>query len=225
MKNSSNCNSCNCFLFQYCEEKNKEELNKKKEIIHFKKGETIIKTGFIVDGFYILKSGYVKVMKKGYGKRKQTFRLCKHGDIIGHRAINRDYYPIDAISITDSTLCFFDINYFYDLLEKNPQLTYNLLLFMADELYVSEKNARNCNLMNVRELVANALLYIDSVYRHENNPPVLSRSDIAELASTTKEQVSKYLSEFQNEKMIELKGKKIVILNKSKLEKIVEDYL
>lgn len=225
MNNLSNCNSCNCFLYQYCEEKNKEELNKKKEIMHFKKGETIIKTGFIVDGFYILKSGYVKVMKKGYGKRKQTFRLCKHGDIIGHRAINRDYYPIDVVAITDSTLCFFDINYFYDLLEKNPQLTYNLLLFMVDELYVSEKNARNYNLMNVRELVANALLYINSVYGHENNPPVLSRSDIAELASTTKEQVSKYLSEFQSEKMIELKGKKIVILNKSKLEKIIEDYL
>lgn len=225
MKIAHNCDFCTCSLYQYCEEKNKAEFNRKKQVVHYKKGETIIRAGFLVDGFYILKSGYVKVMKKGYGKRKQTFRLCKHGDILGHRALNRDYFPVDDVALTDATLCFFTIDYFYELLEKNPRLTYNMLMFMADELYTSEKNARNCSLMNVRELVASALLYIDKVYGQEANPPILSRSDIAELATTTKEQVSKYLSEFQKDGIIDLKSKRIILLNKSKLEKIVEKYI
>lgn len=219
------CKKCNlCEVFRNCEDNNKDEFSRLKEIFLLKKKSSIVKAGFPVDGFYILKSGFVKVLKSGYNEKKQIIRLCKPGDVIGHRALNRDYYPIDAVALTDVHVCFFDINVFHEILLKNPQLAYYLLTFLADELYESEKKARNYAMMNVRESIISALLYIDSEFKNIKGIPVLSRLEIAEIAATTKEQASKYLNELNEDKLIKIKGKKISILQKDKLEKSIEQY-
>jgi CRP/FNR family transcriptional regulator len=48
----------------------------------------------------------------------------------------------------------------------------------------------------------------------------LPREDIANIVGTATETIIRLLSEFKHDKLIELDGKKIKILNKQKLEKI-----
>ena len=52
----------------------------------------------------------------------------------------------------------------------------------------------------------------------------LSRQDIADLAGTTAEQVTRQLSDFENEKLIARNKREIIFLNIKKLENIVSDY-
>ncbi|GIV26599.1 MAG: transcriptional regulator [Bacteroidia bacterium] len=220
------CSQCSCCcFFNLIEENYKKEFDANKKIFNISKGETFIREGDIVDGFYILQQGYAKVMMKGYFKDKQhIIRLCKSGDIIGHRSLNSYYYHISAKALSDSVVCFFDRDFFMQLLKNNSKLSYSLLLFLVKELYESEMKSRNYVMMSVKELVAASVLYIDKKFGKEKDAPALSRQDIAEIASTTKEQVSLYLKELEAEGLIKFENKKIIIKDRLKLESLVEKY-
>ena len=49
----------------------------------------------------------------------------------------------------------------------------------------------------------------------------LSRQDVSDLVGLTSNQVTKVLAEFNKEKLIEIKGKRIIILNKTEIERLV----
>ncbi|MEK6616391.1 MAG: Crp/Fnr family transcriptional regulator, partial [Bacteroidota bacterium] len=120
----------------------------------------------------------------------------------------------------DSVICSFPRHVFLDLLQNNQDLTFNLLMFFADELYNSEVRERNMAHMNVREKTADTLCYLIKVYgadKYKTLNVCLSRQDIADFAGTTKQQVSKTLSDFKREGIIDLDVKNILILNEQKL--------
>jgi len=78
--------------------------------------------------------------------------------------------------------------------------------------------------MTVPEKVADALVTMYEAYgafgeRNTLNL-TLSRQDIANLASTTKEQVSKAISELKSKGIIDAKGKQIDLLDIDKLSAI-----
>ncbi len=220
------CNQCTCCtFFNLIDDHYKQEFNNNKKTFEIKKGERFIQEGNIVDGFYILQKGYAKVMMQGYFKDKQLIiRLCKKGGIIGHRSFNSQNYHISAKTLTNSTVCFLDKEYFKYLLKNNSQLSYALLMFMTQELYESELRSRNYVMMSIKELVISSILYIDKKFGIEKDAPVLSRQEIADIASTTKEQVSLYLKELETDNLISMDGKKIIIRDRRKLETFIEKY-
>ena len=54
-----------------------------------------------------------------------------------------------------------------------------------------------------------------------NNAEILSRQDIAECVGLTSNQVTKVLKEFKQDQVLEIKAKKIRVLNKKRLEEMV----
>ena len=100
------------------------------------------------------------------------------------------------------------------------------MLFLADELNYEESRLRDMAVFNVREKVAKAILIlVDKLginSSHEiNNIEDLSRQDIAELVGLNSNQVTKVLAEFKEDKVLEIDGKKIKVLQQKKLEEIV----
>lgn len=74
---------------------------------------------------------------------------------------------------------------------------------------------------NVRERMAEALLFFKATYGFEPDGQTLnvqfSREEIADFVGTSTESAIRLLSEFNHDKFIELKGKKIKIINLDKL--------
>jgi len=72
--------------------------------------------------------------------------------------------------------------------------------------------------------LAETLLFLQTTFSNEQNQDVISitlpREDIANIVGTATETVIRLLSDFKSDKLIELEGKKIRILNKKGLEKI-----
>src|SRR3990172_13264660 len=77
-------------------------------------------------------------------------------------------------------------------------------------------------MLSVKERIADALLQIQSVFSPSGKTTgvYLSRQEIADFAGTTKEQVSRDLSKFKQDKIIDLNGKEIFILNAEHLKNI-----
>ncbi|MDH5397282.1 MAG: Crp/Fnr family transcriptional regulator [Cyclobacteriaceae bacterium] len=219
------CPSHHCSLLKYCLPENIDLINNRKRCMSVKKGQQVLYERTLVDKIFFIQTGKVKVYKTGINGKQQIIRLSKTGDILGHRGLNRKLYPISAIALSDTILCGLEVNDFVNVLQTNPNLAYHLMMFYADELYYSEIKTRNLAQFSVREKVADALLNIQESFKMSNECEslgvILSRQEIAEIAGTTKEQVSKNLADFKDEGIIQLNGKEILILDCERLKGIV----
>lgn len=205
----------------YCQSEWIEKLNKEKRTFRFKKGELIINEGAYVNGVYFIQSGKVKVFKSVNRDNCQVVRLSKEGDMVGHRGIGyENYYPISATALEESILSFVEIDLFIEALRHSHDFMMNLMRFYSDELRRAEIRYKNSVTMTVREKVAEAILLIIDAYGISTDNMLnvsLSRQDIADVAGTTKEQVSKFLAEFKESNIIDLVGKDIQLKDTERL--------
>ena len=81
--------------------------------------------------------------------------------------------------------------------------------------------------MNLREKIAAAILHLIQNFGPNKTMELterFNREDMASLVCTTPEQVSRQLSDFEREKLIQKRGRKIIVLNPAKLKAIIEGY-
>lgn len=192
------------------------EYLEKKNIVHCRKGKNFILEGAPVQGLYFVHKGKVKVAKTGLNGKEQIVRFASSGEIIGHRGFGAgQFYQISAVALEDSLLCHFSSGLMHEMLQHTPSLTFDLMLFYAEELNRSETKVRKFAQMTVREKVIDSLLYINRKFGQYKNllNVQLTRKEIADFAGTTEEQVIRILSSLKKEKLIQTQGKKIGIDN------------
>lgn len=226
------CNSCTsnkCFIYRYCSKESINILELNKRVLNYKKGQYIFYEGDPVQGLYIIRTGKAKVLSTGYNKRTQIIRLSKTGQLLGHRGLGDKYYLISAAAIDDSVICFVETNVFTQILKNDSELTYELMLLFVNELRISESRMKNLAQMTVREKSAEALLLLKQSFGIRKKDgivldAILTRKDMADLAGLSTEQITKCFSEFRQEKIIQIDGKRITILKPENLFKLIAPY-
>lgn len=222
------CLNANCFIKQYCSPDWQEKLSEAKYQFTQKQGQYIFIEGNPVFGIYFIREGKVKITASGNRNKEQIVRLAKDGHILGHRGLGGDFYPISAVSMEDSSLCFFENKILYDALMTNPRFTYGMMLFYSQELRKAEIRMKHLTQMNVREKTADALLFIREAFGLSPESKTLnvtiSREEISDIAGTSVGQIIHNLSDFEKEKIIAKLGKKIQLLDEKKLGAIVMTY-
>lgn len=230
--NKINCTDCengNCFIKKHCLENIEQTvtIHDNKFVNRYTKNQLIFMEGNFVDSINFIQSGRVKVFKKGAFGKDQIIRLISDGEILGHRGLSdAEKLSISATSITDSLICSFDKTFFFKLLKTTPELTFNLMLYFANELNHEENKLRDLSIFNVREKVAKALLIMINAYglneKNEiNHAHELSRQDIAELVGLNSNQVTKILADLKEDNILETDNKTIKIINLISLKEIV----
>jgi len=231
MKNRIECNECKnekCFIKQGCYGDWLNKISSNNNQIWYKKGNHIFKEGEPIYGIYFIQQGGVKVVTTNLHGREQIVRLAKEGQILGHRGLGRTYYYFNAVALMDSLLCFVENDLFNEACMNCPKFANKLIYFYASELRRAELRVKYQAQMNIREKVAMAFMYIYEIFGMNPETKMLtislSRQDIADLAGTTAGQVTRQLSDFENEKLITRNKREIIFLNINKLENIVSDY-
>lgn len=229
---SQECNSCinnKCFIYRYCSKESINILELNKRVLYYKKGQYVFYEGDPIQGLYIIRKGKVKVLSTGYNNKTQIIRLSKTGQLLGHRALGEKYYLISAAAIDDSVICFIDTNVFTQILKNDSTLTYELMLLFVNELRISESRMKNLAQMTVREKSAEALLLLKQSFGLTKGDGIvldgiLTRKDMADLAGLSVEQITKCFSEFRQEQIIRIDGKRITILKPENLSKLITPY-
>ena len=201
-------------------------LDKKNSFL-CKKSHQFIIEGAPMQGLYFIKKGKVKTIKTGINGRQQIVRFTKDGDTLGFRGFGTSKrYLIGAYALEDTDLCNFSNEVMLEILHTVPEFTYDLMLFYAEELNKSENNIRKIAHMNVRERVIDSLLYIHRKFGQTDGTIdiALSRKEIADFAGTTEEQVTRMISSLKKEQLIETTGKRIGLLNITKLRTEIMDH-
>ena len=194
----------------------------------YKKGDYIFREDDPIYGIHFIQQGGVKVVTTSLHGREQIVRIAKEGQILGHRGLGKTNYYFNAVALMDSLICFVENELFYDAVMNCPKFAFNLIFFYASELRRAELRVKNQAQMNIREKVAMAFIYSYEVFGMNPETKMLnislSRQDIADIAGTTPEQVTRQLSDFESEKLIAKNKREIIFLNIKGLEEIVSDY-
>lgn len=213
-------------LMNFSFEDDLEVINCNKICNHFKKGQTIFYEGNTPPGLYCINKGKVKLYRTGKDGKEQITGFGIPGDFLGYRAIiAEEGYANSATALEDTVVCLIRKEDFLTMLQKNSYISKQMMVSLCKELGIAMEKIQSLSQKSVRERLAETLFYLKDTFKGkaENDNEIeiiLPREDIANIVGTTTETVIRTLSDFKNEKLIELDGKKIRILNQTKLREI-----
>ena len=214
------------FIYKKCLREWWPALDANREIIHFKRGEIIFEEGNKIQGVFFMLDGVVKVHKRWTEGKELILRFAHHYDMLGHRGLSTysSFYPITATALADTTVCFINLDFFHTTLKVNTGFMYDFMMFMADELQLSEQRMRDLAHMPVKGRVAKALLALEKKFGVNDAGFIaftISRQDISAYTGTTYETVYRLMSEFTEAGFIKTDGKEIMLINKEGLESAI----
>ncbi len=200
------------------------------DIIHdfFKKGSIIYQEGSRISGCYCVKSGIIKIFKTGIDGKEQIITFAKKGDVIGFRSIlTGELACTTAKVIEDSTLCFIPGNTLIKLVKQNGDFSMDLMQLACKELGQSNAYITDIAQKTVRERLAEVLLQLKDNFELDENDFLsitLTREELANIVGTATESIIRLLSEFKSDKLIELHGRKIKLVDTKALKKMANLY-
>lgn len=170
-----------------------------------------------------IKSGLVKIHIRGHNREriidivKAPSYLCLHSTF----ADKSNHFSATALEPT--TVSFIESNSFFNLIKENGEFAFEVI-----------KNMGRSELKNFHYLidiaqkqnmgrVAHVLGYFaEEIYLSNTFNLPLSRQELADLTGVTRESISRILHKFNDENIIQIKGRKISIKNKMALKNISE---
>ncbi|MGZ4156254.1 MAG: Crp/Fnr family transcriptional regulator, partial [Bacteroidia bacterium] len=194
-----------------------------------KKGEIIFKKGTPSKGVYILRKGKVKIYQVNQDGKSQILYIYKKGEFFGYKPLLcNETHPITASVVEDAVISFIPKIPFFNVLKISPQLSNRLLFNLSHEFSVWVNTATAFAQQTVKERFALTLLILNEKYKKEgSDKPVelnLSREDLASYVGTAIETLVRILKELKEKKILEVKGRKIKIINPDALLEMTELY-
>ncbi len=199
-------------------------LSQKKSPVHFKKKEIIFHEGDEPSHLFFLNQGKVKTYKLHDDGKEYVTSLYKSGDFFGYTPLLEGVsYSDSAITLEDCEICKIPKNDFVSLLYKNRDVANKFIKILSNHVAEREKQLLSLAYDTVRKRIANALVLLAQRYpgKTGKNPRIsVTRDDLAGLAGTATETVIRGLSEFKMDKLIEVEGRDIVILDLEALQEM-----
>jgi CRP-like cAMP-binding protein len=214
-------------VFKSLPEKEKELLVQNHTYTSYKKGEILLLEGEKPHGLICLASGKVKIIKEGVGGREQILQMVSPQGFIGYRAIFAESpYSASAVAIEDSSICIFEKECVITVIKRNPDLALRFMKLFAIELGFSNNRTISLTQKHIRGRLAESLIVLRDIYGYENDGKTinvyLSREDIANLSNMTTSNAIRTLSNLASEEIIAIEGRRIMILDANRLERISE---
>ncbi|HHU01313.1 Crp/Fnr family transcriptional regulator [Xiashengella succiniciproducens] len=203
----------------------KEYLEKNHTVLKFRKNQIIYQEGEYPTGLLCLGSGKVKVFTEGVGGRDQIVRLAKAPDFIGYRALFAEGAHIASAVVIEPCVVFhIEKKVIEHLLLNNNRLCMNIIKSFASELGFTRFRTVTLTQKHIRGRLAESLILLRDIYGFEDEKNTLnihlSREDLASFSNMTTSNAIRTLTTFTKEKLIEVEGRKIRLLDEESLERI-----
>jgi CRP/FNR family transcriptional regulator len=186
------------------------------------KGEIVIREGELTTYVAYLKSGLVKEHLKGLNGKNQIIKLIKSKSYLGLSAGLSSKVSLYTYSaLEDLNVCFIDLNILKQLMKDNGHFAYEILLSVSRENITNSFWFVNKNQKQIYGRCADAMLYFSKVIFEKNKFTLpISHCELAALIGTTRESVTRTLSKFKSDGILQIKDRLITIVNNELLENI-----
>ena len=194
-----------------------------------KAGVSFFREGDPAESFFIVQSGSVKLTQITPEGHQVVLRLIGAGDPFGGvAAFGGGAYPVSAEAVTDVTALEWPGPVMASLMETYPKLAINAVRFVAARLHELQVQYRQLATEKVERRVARALLRLGEQAGRRTEAGVLidlplSREDIAQMTGTTLYTVSRIISRFEADGLVEAGRQHIVIRDPQALVSVADD--
>lgn len=204
-----------------------ESFIKDRNINRYKKKQSVYSEGnHPVSLFYILK-GKVKIFKTNENAKELVTDLFGTGDFFGYVALLEDTpYKDSAEALEETELALIPRQEFNELMQSNKEAAQKFIHLLAENISEKENHLLGLAYHSLRQKVAEALLLLQSKYRKSKSKDDkividITRDNLATIAGTATESLIRTLTDFRSEKLIDIDGGLITIINQMGLEKLV----
>jgi len=170
---------------------------------------------------YFVMSGKIKTFKTNEWGKEYITEISCGGDSFGYTTLlNEKNYKESAAAIEDSEIALIPKKDFYQLLYSNNEVSLKFIKFITNNLLEAEDRLIKLAYDSARKKVAEALLFL-----HKKSQPIaddghfsVHRENLSSIAGIAPESISRNLTEFKSEGLIESGNGTIKILKLKKLE-------
>jgi CRP/FNR family transcriptional regulator len=215
-----------CPLFAGLKEEDLKRIRAIASLKKVEKKEILFSDGEEARGFYVILSGKIKLYKVSAEGKEQILHVVSAPDAFAEAALFLEgSYPAFAEALTDCQLLFFPKRDFIRLIEKNPQLSINMIVTLSHYLKRFASLIEELSLKEVSSRVAKYLIDLQMKSTKEGKSPKeveldLSKTQLALKLGTISETLSRTLAKMKAKGIIDVKRNKILILNRGTLEEL-----
>lgn len=191
-------------------------------------GDTVFEQGGTATAFYLLLNGRLKVSQVTQDGQQVMVRVVHPGDLFGFaRALARPDYPGTAKAAVESLVISWPMADWDAVVENNPRLAINAMQTIGQRLDEAHTRLREMSTQEVERRVAHAVLRLaDKAGRIEEGGTridfPITRQDIAEMTGTTLHTVSRLLSGWEQQGLVEGGRQKLTVIDSAGLARIAD---
>jgi CRP-like cAMP-binding protein len=205
-----------------------DELLREAQSVRYPKGTNVFQQDGEAHSFFVLLHGHLRVFKLTPDGQQVVVRFVAPGEVFGvAMAIGRKTYPATATAVVDSIALVWPSAAWPRLIERHPALAANTLQTVGSRLQDAHTRVVEMSTEQVEQRVAHALLRLAGQAGRKVKSGVqidfpISRQDVAEMTGTTLHTVSRILSAWEEQGLVEGGRQRIMIREPHKLFLLAE---
>lgn len=175
---------------------------------------------------FVIISGKVKISRTSSDGREVILSILSESDFFGEMAILDGLTrSATVISIEESELYIIQRNQFLELLKSHPEISISLLQELTQRLRTADMKIKALTLKDAEGKVATVILQIADDYGKIKQGLVEIeklplQQDLANMAGTSRETISRTLHSFAKKDLVEIEGTKLRILDYEKFKEL-----
>jgi CRP/FNR family cyclic AMP-dependent transcriptional regulator len=199
------------------------------EILHLKEGETVYAEGDTPKGLYLVRTGAVKVsVNRPFTRGRMNSpeyisKVVGAGDLFGYKALIKGANQTEHAKALRPTEIFVYSREAIQSIMNGPNTMAKMLLSqMVKDMESKDAINQLHYLASVQERIAYQLVLLADKFGVQNQDGThinlkLTRNELAQLAGTINESLSRHLTELKSDGVLELSGKEIIVKNRQAL--------
>jgi len=218
-------------FFEHLDDEHIADISKLCSTRVYRKGENIFFEGDEGEELFLIISGVVQIYQNN-NSRDVVLSIFREGDFFGEMALlqNERVRSASARTIEKSELCILKKRDFIPLIKSKPEIMIGILETTMDRLRAANKIITELAITDVRMRIARMLLRLSEQYGAPSSEGVLinmklTHQQMADMTGTARETVTKTLLDLQQEQLIRIDQKKILVCNVDALSRTFEGSL
>lgn len=181
------------------------------------RGATVFTEGEPGEGFHFIRSGKVKVIKLAADGREHILNILGPGEVFAEVLLFNDApYPATVVAVEDSLVGVIRNRELEVLLVQQPRLAVHIIRVMSKKLLYIQSKVKTFALADSQAKIAQTLEYLLERYGRQTGRGVevaleINRQDIANMAGTTRETVSRVFRTLKDDGVLEDDERRIIV--------------
>ena len=205
-----------------------EDFTRSKTTLNIKKGENIVTEGHVMNGLYCLKNGKCKLSKLNTNGKSQIVKFLRQGNILGQRSVlSEEPSGLTITALEDMQVCFIPKTRIMEAIKDNPTFSLQLMKNISHQLNEANESISMMAQKSVKERLADVLLKLYEVFGTDEEGFIdirLTREEMANTIGTATESAIRLLSNFKASGLLEVKGRRIRIVDLDALDRASQGY-